>query len=127
MVLRDVDANIVAGVDIRKPPRISHEIYTLSGVLGKNYLLIVGSDELRDRMARGIGALRRPRAELVDPAVWIRVIIFVVFAYCVDDLIRALSRRRGVEVNEPFARLRHLQNRKVLPDVKHFEVSFVLL
>ena len=84
------------------PPAVCHQVDPLGRVLRKDNLPVAARvDELRHFGPRRFITRRRPRRELVDAAVHVRVVPRVVVVHRLEDRQRLLGGRAVVEVDEP--------------------------
>ena len=114
----------VAAADVVAAPRVRDEVDRLGRVAGEDDLVAVGGvDEPGHRGARRLVGRRRALADLVDPAVDVRGVLVVVAVERVDDRLRLLARRRGVEEDERLAVGLGLEDREVAPDDLRIELA----
>ncbi len=91
----------VAPADVLAAPRVGDEVDRLGGVAREHDLVRVGDpDEPRRLRARLLVLGRRPLADRVDPAMDVGVVLAVVGVHRLEDDLRLLRRRRGVQVHE---------------------------
>lgn len=101
---------------------VRDEVDALRGVLGEHDLVLVGTDEVRDRAPRALVRLRRLAGQLVGAAVHGGVVPEVEVPFGVQDLERFLRGGPGVEVDEPGTAVhRPSEDREVLAERVHIE------
>ena len=115
----------VAAIDVLATPRIRDEVDRLGRVAGEHDLVRVrGVDEPGDAGAGRFIGRRGPLADLVDPAVDVRVVLAVVGIHGVNHGLRLLARGRRVEIDERLSvRGRRAEDRELRTDHLRYQAT----
>ena len=98
-------------------PRLRDQINALGRAARENNLLGGGRAEIGgDALPRCFVSLRRPRAQLVQTAMHIGIVVFIVIPERFDYHPRLLRGRRAVEVNQWMPMRPLTQDREILTD-----------
>ena len=117
----------VAAVDVPAAPRVGHQVDRLGRVAGEHDLAAIGGvDEARDLGPRRLVGGRRLLADGVDAAMDVGVVLAVVVGHRVDDDVRLLAARRGVEVDQPVTVDLLVEDREVGPQRVRVEDALAL-
>ncbi len=110
--------------------RKSHQVDAFRGTPGKNNFFIrTGMNEFPDNFAGFLIGIGTFITQKMDPPVYIRVILQVIFVHFFNDLQRPLSRRPIIQVYQAFSVYLFFQYREIFPDfcnVEHIRLFFTL-
>jgi hypothetical protein len=122
VMLEDGRHDAVAAFDVVPAPRVRDEVQGLGRVAHEDDLALARRvDEPRDLRAGFLERGGRALAELVDPAVDVRVVLLEDARHRVDHLSRLLAGRRVVEVHERLPAHGLREDREVPADARNVQ------
>jgi hypothetical protein len=102
VVLDIADDDLVAGLQVRRPPALGYQVDRLGGAAQEHDLALVGRIEKPPHLlARRLEMVGRALAQLVDAAMHIGVVAAVELGDAVDDLARLLRAGAGIQEHQP--------------------------
>ena len=111
--LREQD--LVSGTEIGCAPGVSHQVDSLGRPTSKNdFVGALGVNKTRGACSRALESGRGAVAQLVDAAVDVGIVAFVIVAQRVQDLDRLLGRCCIVQVDQRVPMHALVQSREIL-------------